>query len=438
MSTGIVVVGAQWGDEGKGKVVDHLATDAAVVVRYQGGANAGHTLVVGGQKTVLHLVPSGILHPGKCCAIGAGCVVDPHELATELASLRAAGVAVEPDRMWISLRAQLVLPPHQRLDKAREAAAGAKRLGTTGRGIGPAYEDAVGRRGVRMVDLLDPDRLRSRVEGVLRERNLVLEGLGAEPFTTDEVLAPLLEIAEELGPFITDVGHRLDAHLRAGDIVLFEGAQGSLLDVSHGTYPFVTSSATVAGSASVGAGVGPGAVGRVVGITKAYATRVGAGPFPTELNDETGERLRRVGAEFGATTGRPRRCGWFDAVALRYAARINGLTEIALTKLDVLSGLETLQIAVGYKADGVDLESFPAVDLEQVEPVFETVEGWSEPIEGARVRDALPEAARAYVRRLEELVGVPVSMVSVGPGREAIIPWSSETYQSRHKSYSSK
>ena len=427
MSNGIVVVGAQWGDEGKGKVVDHLATDAAVVVRYQGGANAGHTLVVGGHKTVLHLVPSGILHPGKRCAIGAGCVVDPHELATELASLREAGVEVTPERMWISLRAQLVLPPHQRLDRAREAAAGARRIGTTGRGIGPAYEDAVGRRGVRMVDLLDPDRLRARVEGVLRERNLLLVGLGVEPFTAGEVLTPLLDVAEELGPYITDVGHRLDAHLRAGDTVLFEGAQGSLLDVSHGTYPFVTSSSTVAGSAAIGSGVGPGALGRVVGITKAYTTRVGAGPFPTELTDETGERLRRVGAEFGATTGRPRRCGWFDAVALRYAARINGLTEIALTKLDVLSGLDTLQIAVGYRAGGRDLEAFPVVGLDEVEPIFETAPGWSEPIDGAREKSALPDAARAYVQRLEELVGVPVSMVSVGPGRDAIMPWSDAT-----------
>ncbi len=423
MSSGIVVVGAQWGDEGKGKVVDHLAVDASVVVRYQGGANAGHTLVVEGHKTVLHLVPSGILHAGKRCAIGAGCVVDPHELAAEVEGLRAAGVRVGPERLWLSQRAQLVCAPHKRLDQARERAAGDAKIGTTGRGIGPAYEDAVGRRGVRMVDLLDAARLRQRVTGLLLERNMLLTGLGAEPFGVDEVVGPLLDVAEQLRPFITDVGRRLDSHLRAGDTVLFEGAQGSLLDVAHGTYPFVTSSATVAGGAAVGAGVGPGAIGRVVGIAKAYATRVGAGPFPTELTGEFGDRLRTAGAEFGATTGRPRRCGWFDAVALRYAARVNGLTEIALTKLDVLSGVDELKVAIGYRVDGRAIEGFPAVGLGAVEPVYETLPGWSEPIERARCVDDLPQAAQAYVRRLEALTGVTISLVSVGPGRDAILPW---------------
>ncbi len=420
---GVVVVGAQWGDEGKGKIVDHLAEAAEVVVRYQGGANAGHTLVVEGRRTVLHLVPSGILHPGKVCAIGAGCVVDPFELAREIDELVEAGVEVPPARLRISLRAQLVLGPHRRLDLAREQAAGVARIGTTGRGIGPAYEDAVGRRGVRMVDLLDADRLRERVTALLAERNILLTALGAEPFDLDEVTGPLLAVGARLRPYLADVGHLVGERLAAGATVLFEGAQGSLLDVCHGTYPFVTSSATLAGGAATGVGVGPGDLQRVVGITKAYSTRVGAGPFPTELVDGIGERLRAVGDEFGATTGRPRRCGWFDAVAVRHAARANGLTELALTKLDVLSGLSELCVCTGYRLRGEALPALPVVGLDEVEPVYEVLPGWSEAITGARERSELPPTARAYVERLEALVGVPVSLVSVGPGRDAVLAW---------------
>jgi adenylosuccinate synthase len=419
---GLVVVGAQWGDEGKGKIVDHFAADADWVVRYQGGANAGHTLVVDGVKTVLHLVPSGVLHPRARCAIGAGCVVDPVELVRELDGLVAAGVEVDGDRLLISPRTHLVLSVHRRLDVAREAAAGRDAIGTTGRGLGPAYEDAVGRRGVRVIDLADPAGLRRRVEGLLVERNALLVALGATPSTVGEILDELAAVGERVLALMGPVGVRVDEAIRGGAHVVFEGAQGALLDVLHGTYPFVTSSATTAAGAASGAGVGPGAIGEVLGVTKAYCTRVGAGPFPSELTGTIGETLRAVGQEFGATTGRPRRCGWLDAVALRATRRLCGLTALALTKLDVLSGLDTLQIATGYRLDGEVLVDFPAdaATLARVEVEYARLPGWTEDLSGVRAWADLPAAAQRYVEAIEALVEVPVRLISVGPGRDAV------------------
>ncbi len=419
---GLVIVGAQWGDEGKGKVVDHYARRAEMVVRYQGGANAGHTLVVDGHKTVLHLVPSGILHPKTVCAVGPGCVVDPRALLGELDALAAAGVVIEPERFLLSERAHLVLPVHAAVDRAREVAAGRDAIGTTGRGIGPAYEDVVARRGIRFADLGDPAHLRGRLEALLFERNLLLAGLGAPTFEVEGLLEALAAVHARLAPFVCDVGRAVADAAARGAHILFEGAQGTLLDVVHGSYPFVTSSATVAASAAIGTGVGPRLLTDVIGITKAYCTRVGAGPFPTELDDAIGERLRAAGHEFGATTGRPRRCGWLDLPALRYAARLNGLTGLALTKLDVLSGLEAVRVAVAYQWRGRTWDELPAdpAAIREVTPIYETLPGWVGDLGGARHLDALPEAARRYVAFVEEAVGVPVALVSVGPGREAL------------------
>ncbi|MCA9557171.1 MAG: adenylosuccinate synthase [Myxococcales bacterium] len=419
---GLVIVGAQWGDEGKGKVVDHYARRAQLVVRYQGGANAGHTLVVDGRKTVLHLVPSGVLYLGTACAVGPGCVVDPEALIGELDALVAAGVDIDPTRFLLSERAHLVLPVHAAVDRAREAAAGRDAIGTTGRGIGPAYEDVVARRGVRFADLGDPAHLRARLEALLFERNLLLKGLGGPTFEIEPLLASLAAVHARLAPFVRDVGRAVSEAAARGERVLFEGAQGTLLDVVHGSYPFVTSSATVAANAAIGAGVGPGLLTDVVGITKAYCTRVGAGPFPTELDDAVGDRLRAEGHEFGATTGRPRRCGWLDLPALRYAARLNGLTGLALTKLDVLSGLDAVRVAVAYQWRGRTWDELPAepAAIGEVTPIYETLPGWAGALGEARSLAALPEAARRYVAFVEEAVGVPVILVSVGPGREAL------------------
>jgi adenylosuccinate synthase len=398
-----VVVGAQWGDEGKGKIVDILSARADLVVRFQGGNNAGHTLVVDGEKVVLHLVPSGILNAGTVCAIGNGVVVDPAVLVRELDQLAASGRAVSPAQLAISPGAHVILPWHTVLDGLREAARGDAAIGTTKKGIGPCYEDKVARRGVRVSDLIDGDALRAAVERLLPAKNALIVGLGGEPLEAESILLALAPVAERLSPHVRNAVDLVHAALETDADVLFEGAQGTFLDIDHGTYPFVTSSNTVAGAVCAGAGVGPTAVSEVIGVVKAYATRVGAGPFPTELEDETGARLRRIGMEFGSTTGRPRRCGWFDAVLGRKAALLNGLTQLAVTKLDVLSGLETVRICVAYDGD---------------QPVYEDLPGWHEDITAVSVWEDLPATTRAYVERVEELVRVRASLISVGPGRE--------------------
>jgi adenylosuccinate synthase len=421
----VVVVGAQWGDEGKGKVVDLLTEHAQVVVRFQGGNNAGHTLVVGGQKTVLHLIPSGILHPGKTCIIGNGCVVDPTVLMKEIDGLRARGLLQDPAQLLVSEHAHVICPWHKHLDALREKARGGGAIGTTGRGIGPAYEDKVSRRGVRVRDLLDADRLRRRVKerlpSVLEElAALARQSKAEEPLLDAEaIISEYAVLGRRLAPHIGDASLYLAEQVRKGTRILFEGAQGTLLDVDHGTYPYVTSSNTVAGNAAVGSGLGPTVIDRVMGITKAYTTRVGGGPFPTELTDELGERLRKVGDEFGATTGRPRRCGWLDVVVLRYAARVNGLWGLSLTKLDVLSGLETLRICTAYELDGKRTLELPGDldDLSRVTPIYEELPGWEQPLAGARTLEDLPPNALKYVRRVEEMVGVPVVCISVGAER---------------------
>ncbi len=416
----VVVVGAQWGDEGKGKIVDLLTQYADVVVRFQGGNNAGHTLVVRGEKTVLHLIPSGILHPGKGCVIGNGVVIDPEVMILEIDRLKQKGLLSDDGQLVVSLDAHVIMPWHKAIDLAREKAMGEGKIGTTGRGIGPAYEDKVARRGIRIRDLLDRDRLRRKVKDRAALAREELARLGA-PADLDE--AALVERAAEQGSriarYATDVSVWLHRAIRAGKSLLFEGAQGTLLDVDHGTYPFVTSSNTVAGNAVIGSGLGPRAVDYVLGISKAYSTRVGSGPYPTELHDETGERLRKLGSEFGATTGRPRRTGWLDAVGLRFAARVNGLDGLALTKLDVLTGFETVRIAVAYRVDGKVLDEMPGDPemLERAEPVYEDLPGWTEKVEGIRSWDDLPARAREYVRRVQDLSGVKVVGLSVGADR---------------------
>jgi adenylosuccinate synthase len=416
----VVVVGAQWGDEGKGKIVDLLTEYADVVVRFQGGNNAGHTLVVGGQKTVLHLIPSGILHPGKACVIGNGVVVDPEVMVAEVDALKAKGLLRDDGQLLVSLDAHVIMPWHKAIDLAREKAMGEGKIGTTGRGIGPTYEDKVARRGLRIRDLLDEPRLRRKVKERLAQAREELARLG-QPSDLEEaaVAQRALELGRRLSRYATDVSLWLDRAIKAGRSLLFEGAQGTLLDVDHGTYPFVTSSNTVAGNAVVGCGLGPRAVDYVLGISKAYSTRVGSGPYPTELHDETGERLRKLGNEFGATTGRPRRTGWLDAVALRYAVRVNGIDGLALTKLDVLTGFEKVRIAVAYELDGKLLEDMPgdAEDQERCVPVYEDLPGWTAKVEGIRTWDDLPPPARAYVRRVEELCGVKAVGLSVGAER---------------------
>lgn len=421
----LVVVGAQWGDEGKGKIVDALTDRADVVARYQGGANAGHTVVVQGQKTVLHLLPSGILHPGKLCAIGNGVVLDPEVLLKEIEAVKAIGRFADEGQLAISEGAHLIMPWHKALDAFREKASGGKAIGTTGRGIGPAYEDKVARRGIRVRDLVKRSALARRVSERLpaaeEELRRLGKAIGEEP---PEMLAAAitdhyLELGEKLARYVGDVSVALDRALKAGRVILFEGAQGTLLDVDHGTYPFVTSSNTVAGNAAVGTGVGPRAVGAVLGVTKAYTTRVGAGPFPTELKDALGEHLRQAGGEFGATTGRPRRCGWLDALILRYAVRVNGLTSLALTKLDVLTGLPAIRIATGYRLGGQTLTELPleVEDLEAAEPVYEELPGWQESLADVRSVGQLPENVRRFVERIEQLAGVGVSCISLGPDR---------------------
>jgi len=419
-----VVVGTQWGDEGKGKIVDLLTEQAAVVVRYQGGNNAGHTLVVGGEKFIFHLIPSGILHPGTRCLIGNGVVLDPEVFLTEVDNLKARGIAVGPENLGISERTQVIMPYHKRLDLARERAKGAAKIGTTGRGIGPCYEDKVARRGIRVADLLDAGVLKAKLDEVLPEKNFSLERfLEDAPFSQEEILAPYLEMGKRLQPLVTNVSVLLAAAVGQGKNILFEGAQGTHLDIDHGTYPYVTSSNPVAGGACTGAGIGPGQLHQVLGIVKAYTTRVGGGPFPTECLDEVGDHLVECGVEFGSTTGRRRRCGWLDAVVLRDAARLNGLTGLAVTKLDVLTGVNPVKICVAYEVNGVRRENVPATiqELEKCRPVFEDMPGWADDIRGARRCQDLPAATRSYLKKVEELVGAPIQIISVGPDREETI-----------------
>ena len=416
----IVVVGTQWGDEGKGKIVDMLAEKADMVTRFQGGNNAGHTVVVDGTQTITHLIPSGILQ-NKVCLIGNGVVVDPKVLLEEVDKLLGMGVKIDTKNLLISERAQIIMPYHQAMDHAREAAKGAQKIGTTGRGIGPCYEDKAARKGVRFVDLLDQEVFESMVREACEEKNFILtKFFGAEAVAPDAIIAEYTEYAKRLAPHITDVSVVLSQGIKQGKQVLFEGAQGTHLDIDHGTYPFVTSSNTVSGNVCAGSGVGPGQVDEVLGIVKAYTTRVGMGPFPTELLDEIGDRIQEKGAEFGATTGRRRRCGWLDMVLLEATARLNGLTGVAITKLDVLGGLESLSICTAYECDGKTVTHFPA-DLKvlaKCKPVYETLPGWSEDISGVRKFEDLPENARNYLKRVEELLGAPIKVVSVGPGRD--------------------
>jgi adenylosuccinate synthase len=420
----VVVVGAQWGDEGKGKLVDLLTQYADVVVRFQGGNNAGHTLVVGGEKTVLHLIPAGILHPGKSCVIGNGTVVDPEVLCGEIDKLKSRGFLGDDSQLVLALDANVIMPWHKAIDIAREQKMGDAKIGTTGRGIGPTYEDKVARRGLRIRDLLDEARLARKVKERVPAARQELERLGANADLDEAaIVKKYAELGRRIAAYAKDASLWLHEAIRAGRSLLFEGAQGTLLDVDHGTYPFVTSSNTVAGNAATGSGVGPTAIDAVLGITKAYSTRVGGGPYPTELKDETGERLRKIGNEFGATTGRPRRTGWLDALALRFAARVNGLDGIAVMKLDVLTGFPELKIAVKYRAGGVTYDEMPGdpETLERCEPVYETLPGWTENLDGVRRWEDLPANAQRYVQRMGELVGVKVQAVSVGADREQTI-----------------
>ncbi|MEN8688988.1 MAG: adenylosuccinate synthase [Desulfobacterales bacterium] len=419
----VVIIGTQWGDEGKGKIVDLLAARADLVVRFQGGNNAGHTMVVDGEQFISHLVPSGILQ-GKTCLIGNGVVVDPAVLIEEMDYLDGKGIDVGADRIKVSERAHLIMPYHQAVDLARENQKGDKKIGTTGRGIGPAYEDKATRRGVRFIDLLEPEAFAERVRSLLDEKNFYLKNyLSAATLDAEEIIDTYRRYADRLAPHVTNVSITLDAAIKKGRQVLFEGAQGTHLDIDHGTYPFVTSSNTVAGNACCGSGVGPGAVTDVIGIVKAYTTRVGAGPFPCELFDETGACIQEKGVEFGATTGRKRRCGWLDTVIVRNAVRLNGLTGLAITKLDVLGGLDELKICIGYEVKGKRLNEFPASlkVLAECTPLYEALPGWSEEISTIRQFGDLPQTTRTYLKRVEELTETPIQIVSVGPGRDETI-----------------
>ncbi len=419
----VAVVGAQWGDEGKGKIVDWLSERADVVVRFQGGHNAGHTLVIDGVTYKLSLLPSGVVRPGKLSIIGNGVVVDPWALMDEIDGIRAQGVELTPETLRIADNACLILPLHGEIDRAREAARGDRRIGTTGRGIGPAYEDKVARRAIRLGELADGESLPGRVDDLLSHHNALLRGLGADEIRANDVIAALAEIAPRILPYADAVWIRLDEARRAGRRILFEGAQGAMLDVDHGTYPFVTSSNTHAGQAAAGSGIAPKAIGYVLGITKAYTTRVGGGPFPTEQDNDVGQVLGERGKEFGTVTGRRRRCGWFDAVLVRQAIAIGGIDGIALTKLDVLDGMETLEVCVGYRCGDAVLDHLPSSRIEQaaVEPIYETLEGWTDSTKGARSWAELPATTVKYIRRIEELIGAPVALLSTSPERDDTI-----------------
>jgi adenylosuccinate synthase len=419
----LVIVGAQWGDEGKGKVVDLFAAHSDVVVRSQGGNNAGHTLVVGAERTVVHLIPSGVLHPQTTCVLGAGMVVDPKVLFQEIDDLRGRGYLRDDDQLRIDERAQLILPVHRAIDQVRELVE-QHAIGTTKRGIGPAYEDKMARSGLRVVDLLDPPYFRQRLERLLKERNGLLQAVyGADPVDLEELCREYTVYGQRIAPHVADTASYLHEQITAGRRVLFEGSQGAMLDIDHGTYPYVTSSNTMAGVVGTGAGVAPKHLGRVLGIAKSYTTRVGQGSFPTELLDDVGARLRKIGDEFGSTTGRPRRCGWFDAVVVRQAARISGMSGLAITKLDVLSGIDPLRIAVAYECDGIRYDRVPASvrALAQARPIYEEWAGWEEDLGDVRRFEDLPPAARRYISRIEELTATPVTLISVGAERDETI-----------------
>jgi adenylosuccinate synthase len=419
----VVVIGAQWGDEGKGKIVDWLSERADIVVRFQGGHNAGHTLVIGNQTFKLSLLPSSVVRSGKLGVIGNGVVIDPWALCDEIARLKQQGVVVNPENLRVAENATLILPLHRELDQLREAAAGEGRIGTTGRGIGPAYEDKVGRRAIRAQDLKNLNTLGPKIDRLLVHHNALRRGLGQAEIGKDDLMRELAEIAPKILPYVDVVWALLDRARRAGKRILFEGAQGALLDVDHGTYPFVTSSNTVAAQAATGSGMGPGAIGYVLGLAKAYTTRVGSGPFPTELTDEIGERLGQRGQEFGVVTGRKRRCGWFDACLVRQVVRVSGLDGIALTKLDVLDGFAEINVCVAYDLDGQRIDSLPAGQNAQarVKPIYQTFEGWTQSTRGARSWSGLPAQAVKYVKTIEELIQCPVALLSTSPEREDTI-----------------
>ncbi len=416
----VVVVGSQWGDEGKGKIVDWLSERADVVVRFQGGHNAGHTLVIDGVVYKLNMLPSGVVRGGKLSIIGNGVVLDPWALLNEIDKIREQGIVISPENLRIADNAPLILPLHGNLDRAREEALGVAKIGTTGRGIGPAYEDKVARRAIRVGDLADLDVLADKIDKLLFHHNALLRGLGMAEIDRDDLIVRLEELAPKLLPYAQPVWKELDEARKSGKRILYEGAQGTMLDIDHGTYPFVTSSNVVAGQAAAGSGQGPGAIDYVLGITKAYTTRVGSGPFPTELTDEVGRGLGERGHEFGTVTGRPRRCGWFDAVLVRQAVKVNGINGIALTKVDVLDGMDELKVCTGYLIDGTVYDHLPASTVKQhkAEAIYESMEGWSESTEGARSWADLPATAIKYIRRIEELIEAPVALLSTSPERE--------------------
>jgi adenylosuccinate synthase len=419
----VVVIGAQWGDEGKGKIVDWLSERADIVVRFQGGHNAGHTLVIGNETYKLALLPSGVVRPGKLSVIGNGVVLDPWHLVGEIDALTKRGIAIDASNLKIAENATLILPLHRELDQLREAAAGEQRIGTTGRGIGPAYEDKAGRRAIRAQDLKNLGTLGPKVDRLLVHHNALRRGLGVAEISKDALMRELVEIAPKVLPYVDNVWSLLDTERRAGRRILFEGAQGALLDVDHGTYPYVTSSNTVAAQAATGSGMGPGAIGYVLGLAKAYTTRVGSGPFPTELTDSIGERLGERGQEWGVNTGRKRRCGWFDACLVRQVIKVSGIDGIALTKLDVLDGFPEIKVSVGYELDGQRINSLPAGTNAQarVKPIYESFEGWSQSTRGARTWGQLPAQAVKYVRHIEELIECPVTLLSTSPERDDTI-----------------
>jgi adenylosuccinate synthase len=426
MSKVIVIVGAQWGDEGKGKIVDLLAERFDVVARYQGGHNAGHSVQVGDRSFVLHLLPSGIIHAGKICVLGNGMVIDPKAFFEEADRLAEQGLHVTPERVLVSSRAHLILPYHRALDHTSEERLGNERVGTTLRGIGPAYEDKAGRRGIRVADAVNPEVLRARIGRNLEDANRVISAYGGEPLDPARVFDETFALAERLAPFIADTMHFLNRAAQEGRTILVEGAQAALLDVDHGTYPFVTSSSTTAGGATIGTGLAPQRITGVLGIVRTYTTRVGEGPFPTEMlagEAELGQLIRERGREYGASTGRPRRCGWFDAFATRYAAELNGFSSVALTKLDVLDALDHIKVCTGYRLDGRDIDNFPAVaaDLRRVEPVYETLPGWQAPTAGTTRLEDLPGNARAYVEFISEAIGVEIGLISTGPERDQTV-----------------